>query len=621
MVFASQIRRVWRRLTGQSDQTLRYMRLTVSLNDRAVWRRLFATVRGTKWASRFYSYPYTQLRDLRPAGPTTSNPPFVGFPPPHLLLGYFYVARTLNDYLFDQRTYSNLSYEERAEPSLRDRHLHWKLLADCSYSINTGAFTRALEDTDDFDETVHQIQNAVVMDRILSSINAAAEPIRGLGAVIRQQNASREGSPGSPNFTTHYALNTHGHNNAEILKAICRTKKALFHFTQACMNPPQRMAEKYSPLDSNWLVRLVEEFEVQPYSPAPADINTIKNLALIMTLGKGDMHGGALTLRSGTRVGLPYRLRQRDGRRAVTEDLRRQRGHAVQRFIDSLPIRRRRPRPGDDSQIESPGEPARESSLSPLQPEAVEVSRDGDAGPSRSPVEDREEEDAYNESIVGSIVDLLQSLEEELTPEARRSPFFRFGQEFYELMVQVINREELSAPFIQRWLVNFFIVEHIASTLHYLHARLVRDRVARQHILINFCQVIVRARDAHGEELFTRLWSENYLDRAPLVRLYRRILRDYLALTENVQEPHAFQAQEERDQLLLDMEFMQDSGNPEEVFKQLHISDRDIDSVEVAIRIKTSGLVALSRNEEVINSFDRQRAAAIEEWRRGNLPR
>ncbi|AIZ35766.1 terminal protein precursor [Psittacine adenovirus 3] len=594
------------------------MRLTTSLNDRAVWRRLVATVRGTRWASRFYTYSYSQLRDLRPGGPTTSAPPFVGLPPPHLLLGYYYVARTMNDYLFDQRTYSSLSYEERAEPSLRDRHLHWKLLSDCSYSINTGAFIRALEDTDDFDETVHQIQNAVVMDRILSTINAAAEPIQGLGAAIRQQNSNRGGIAPRPDFATHYALSTHGHKNAEILRAICRTKKALFHFIQACNRPSPSERTLDSPLDGNWLTRLVEQLETLQVTADPANIDTVRNLALVMAIGRGPLRGGAITLRSGTRVGLPYQLRQRDGRQAVTQEIRRRRGQAIQNFIDSLPLRQRRVPPGaisDESE-----EPEREISVSPLQPEAVEVSRDELPGPSRSPEEEEEIEDTYNETIVATLVDLLQALEDELTPEARRSPFFRFGVEFYELMVQTINRESLTTAFVRRWLLNFFVVEHIASTLHYLQSRLARDRVARQHILINFCQVIVRGRDHQGEELFTRLWSENYTDRAPLVRLYRRILQDYLALTENVQEPHGFQAQEERDQLLQDIDFVQDSGNPEEVFRQFQVSDSDIDSVEVAIRLKTSGLVALSRNADVIASFDRQRAAAVREWRQHNLP-
>ena len=71
--------------------------------------------------SRLYDYRLMQLRDLSPNGPNVAGYPYHRLPPPHLLLGYQYMHRALNDYFFENRVFMQLGYE--SPPAQRPRRL------------------------------------------------------------------------------------------------------------------------------------------------------------------------------------------------------------------------------------------------------------------------------------------------------------------------------------------------------------------------------------------------------------------------------------------------------------------------------------------------------------------
>ncbi|AII22564.1 pTP [Lizard adenovirus 2] len=593
----------WHRLTGQRPQTLRYFMMTTDLNNARVRGERTATEVGIRWASRFFEYPVTQLLDLRPFGPVTRLPPFNNEPPPNLLIGYYYAIKALNAYLFDQRTVSNISYSLQMSLATNERAMIWQVLTDSSYTINTGAFARALTEEEDINRTVEQIQNAVMMDRVLTSLNV--NPIQGLGAVVREQNHNRVASFSvRPNFSQARVSN----RDATLLQTICNCRRALINFL-TLSQPRQCDTILDLPLGDDWLSSFIQYFSA--VTPRESENNLVGDLAAVMTLGKqAGMRGGAITLRSGTRLGLPFVLRPREGRLAVTETMRRRRGEAVSRFIDSLPIRRRARRQ----------DRVREQAVSqpPLSP---------GEGPSRreEPEEDiedtlsdyslsREEERAnFNQEVIETVAALIESLEEELNPSARASGFFNFGTRMYGLLLQLQRENRLTFQVVLTWLNNFFVLEHVASTLFYLNEQFVRTGVARRNLGIQFAQVILRGRTDTGRELYTRVWYNR--EREAFQTLYNRIVTDFIAVTEMTDTETTFQAPEEREQLLADMQYVENSGSVDEVIAQLQTRAQQTDSVELSFRIKFSGLVGYSQNPVIQRSFERTRAVGIQRWR------
>lgn len=592
-------------MTGQRHLTLRYLNLTVDLNQPRVREASTATERGVRWASRYFEYPVTQLLDLRPFGPVTRQAPFTGEPPPNILVGYYYVIKALNVYLFDQRTVSNISYTINHQLATNERGMVWQVLTDSSYTINTGAFSAALGNSDDVGETIQQIQNAVMMDRVMTSLNI--NPIAGLGAVVREQEANRTATfTVRPNFSAARVSN----RDAVLLTAICKCRKALINFLTLSRNA--NTTERLNlPLEDGWLQTFVERFS--ELAPGESGENMINDFAHVMTIGKdgGGLRGGALTLRSGTRVGLPLRLRPRENRRAVTATMRRRRGEAIRRFVDSLPVRTRR----------------RRAAAARVESEAEEEEDDERPGPSglqsREPADDnlpesdespsRDEAGDFNQEVIETVAELIETLEQELRPDAEGNAFFNFGTRMYGLLLQLNNENRLTYSMMLTWLQNFFILEHVASTLYYLNERFVRDELSRRNVGVQFAQVVVRGRSDEGAELFTRLWFNR--DRDAFRILYDRIVSDFIYVTENSDTETAFLAEEEREQLLAELRYSDNSGSVEDVIAQIRARASYTDSVEISFRIKFSGLVGYSQNPVVQRSFDQTRREAVRRWR------
>ncbi len=138
--------------------------------------RAATTSAGITWLSRYvYHYHRLMLVDGKHSAPATLRLPLYREPPPHFLVGYQYLVRTCNDYVFESRAYSRLRYTEITQPGMQV--VNWSVMANCTYTINTGSYHRFV-DLDDFQNTLTQIQQAVLAERVVADL-ALLEPLRG----------------------------------------------------------------------------------------------------------------------------------------------------------------------------------------------------------------------------------------------------------------------------------------------------------------------------------------------------------------------------------------------------------------------------------------------------------
>lgn len=553
-------------------ETLQFMNSTTNTNDTFVRENITVTMFGLRWASEHYEYQATQLLDLAPNGRVVRNAPFSGLPPPNLLLGYSYIVHIMETYLFERRMYSNFSYYY--QPNRRQ----WAVLTDCSYTINTGDMSRMLSSgAEDFSENTRAIQNAVLMDRVVSSLNASLENMQGFGlvnAVGLQSSSRRATTMGGTAFTAAYRAFSVDDRDATILQHINRLKIALLNYLILKRNG--RLNN--SPLDEGWM----DTFETN-YSnieiPETADKGKISLWELIMLiLGGKQLTGGAITLRSGTRVGLPWILRPRRNRRAVTGQVRR--------FIDQLPPRRRRRR------TQAAPVPEQDDTLSDRESETDDLSRDDEL-----PQQEEINEDEENE-IIQAVMQLIRALEEELSQNALGSDFFEFAQAFYEEMESAIAENRATDTYLTAWALYFFVMEHIGSTLFYLNHKL-DDGVGyegREYFGMVFIQIIMRARDSDGEELFKRVWYA--AGNRAMQTLSRRITNDFIG-TVRVTDEGPEMAREDLEQLMEEPAFQERSGNVEDLYTQITTGIAYAESVELSFRMKFNGLVTFSRNAAI----------------------
>ncbi len=407
--------------------------------------------RSVALVSNVYDYRLQQLRDLTPGGPNVAEPPYNNLPPPHLLLGYQYMHRTLNDYMFTNRVFMQLSYDRPQHQ--RPSRLYWTCLTDCSYPVNVGAYMRFL-DLDNFHGTFEQMHNAVLMDRVVADMRSAH--LAGRGADPGELNGH-----GASGLRDNVLMRMSSARDAALLTAIRKLRVALCHymFQKYFELFDTEEQYRYSPgsevfLDDDWLTQWTELFsaidtqellrstnERFPFED-PTDLMT---RCLISTLAGDDhpsntiLRGGAINLRN-RRVTDRRGLRARDARgRAITAaDLRRQRPRAVRRFIDRLPLRVRRPPAREEVEMEEP-----------------------------APPEEVDEEETLFDEIVRTVVEAIAALQQELTGTARQHALFQFTTEFYRLILSARNAGIITEPFLRKWVLYFFLAEHVASTLYH----------------------------------------------------------------------------------------------------------------------------------------------------------
>lgn len=558
---------------------------------RNIWNRVrefpraSTTAAGITWMSRYlYGYHRLMLEDLAPGAPTTQRWPLYRQPPPHFLVGYQYLVRTCNDYVFDSRAFSRLRYSEVVQPGLQT--VNWSLMANCTYTINTGAYHRFV-DMDDFQDTLTRVQQAILAERVVADL-ALVQPLRGVGVTRMEDSASA--SDDIERLMHDYYKNLSrcqgqawgmaerlriqqaGPKDLVLLATIRRLKNAYFNYiiSNRNSNSVHRAATCLSlPCDCDWLDAFLERFS----DPVDLDALTsptpqlIRCIVSALSLPNGDpphyreMTGGVFT------------LRPRERGRAVTETMRRRRGEMIERFVDRLPVRRRRRR--------APPPP-------PPEEEIEEVVME----------EEEEEEEApgdFEREVRATIAELIRLLEDELTVSARNAQFFNFAVDFYEAMERLEAIGDISEMPLRRWIMYFFVTEHIATTLNYLFQRLRNYAVFTRHVELNLAQVVMRARDADGDVVYSRVWNESGL--GAFSQLMGRISNDLAATVERAGRGDL--QEEEIEQFMSEIAYQDNSGDVQEILRQAAVNDAEIDSVELSFRFKVTGPVVFTQRRQI----------------------
>ncbi len=559
---------------------------------RNIWNRVrefpraSTTAAGIAWMSRYlYGYHRLMLEDLAPGAPATQRWPLYRQPPPHFLVGYQYLVRTCNDYVFDSRAFSRLRYSEVVQPGLQT--VNWSLMANCTYTINTGAYHRFV-DMDDFQDTLTRVQQAILAERVVADL-ALVQPLRGVGVTRMEDSASA--SDDIERLMHDYYKNLSrcqgqawgmaerlriqqaGPKDLVLLATIRRLKNAYFNYiiSNRNSNSVHRAATCLSlPCDCDWLDAFLERFS----DPVDLDALTsptpqlIRCIVSALSLPNGDpphyreMTGGVFT------------LRPRERGRAVTETMRRRRGEMIERFVDRLPVRRRRRR------APPPPPPPEEE----IEEEVV--------------MEEEEEEEApgdFEREVRATIAELIRLLEDELTVSARNAQFFNFAVDFYEAMERLEAIGDISEMPLRRWIMYFFVTEHIATTLNYLFQRLRNYAVFARHVELNLAQVVMRARDADGDVVYSRVWNESGL--GAFSQLMGRISNDLAATVERAGRGDL--QEEEIEQFMSEIAYQDNSGDVQEILRQAAVNDAEIDSVELSFRFKVTGPVVFTQRRQI----------------------
>lgn len=560
---------------------------------RNIWNRVrefpraSTTAAGITWMSRYlYGYHRLMLEDLAPGAPATQRWPLYRQPPPHFLVGYQYIVRTCNDYVFDSRAFSRLRYSEVVQPGLQT--VNWSLMANCTYTINTGAYHRFV-DMDDFQDTLTRVQQAILAERVVADL-ALVQPLRGVGVTRMEDSASA--SDDIERLMHDYYKNLSrcqgqawgmaerlriqqaGPKDLVLLATIRRLKNAYFNYiiSNRNSNSVHRAATCLSlPCDCDWLDAFLERFS----DPVDLDALTsptpqlIRCIVSALSLPNGDpphyreMTGGVFT------------LRPRERGRAVTETMRRRRGEMIERFVDRLPVRRRRRR------APPPPPPPEEE----IEEEVVME-------------EEEEEEEApgdFEREVRATIAELIRLLEDELTVSARNAQFFNFAVDFYEAMERLEAIGDISEMPLRRWIMYFFVTEHIATTLNYLFQRLRNYSVFTRHVELNLAQVVMRARDADGDVVYSRVWNESGL--GAFSQLMGRISNDLAATVERAGRGDL--QEEEIEQFMSEIAYQDNSGDVQEILRQAAVNDAEIDSVELSFRFKVTGPVVFTQRRQI----------------------
>ncbi|WOZ24341.1 pTP protein [Human mastadenovirus D] len=560
---------------------------------RNIWNRVrefpraSTTAAGITWMSRYlYGYHRLMLEDLAPGAPATQRWPLYRQPPPHFLVGYQYLVRTCNDYVFDSRAFSRLRYSEVVQPGLQT--VNWSLMANCTYTINTGAYHRFV-DMDDFQDTLTRVQQAILAERVVADL-ALVQPLRGVGVTRMEDSASA--SDDIERLMHDYYKNLSrcqgqawgmaerlriqqaGPKDLVLLATIRRLKNAYFNYiiSNRNSNSVHRAATCLSlPCDCDWLDAFLERFS----DPVDLDALTsptpqlIRCIVSALSLPNGDpphyreMTGGVFT------------LRPRERGRAVTETMRRRRGEMIERFVDRLPVRRRRRR------APPPPPPPEEE----IEEEVVME-------------EEEEEEEApgdFEREVRATIAELIRLLEDELTVSARNAQFFNFAVDFYEAMERLEAIGDISEMPLRRWIMYFFVTEHIATTLNYLFQRLRNYAVFTRHVELNLAQVVMRARDADGDVVYSRVWNESGL--GAFSQLMGRISNDLAATVERAGRGDL--QEEEIEQFMSEIAYQDNSGDVQEILRQAAVNDAEIDSVELSFRFKVTGPVVFTQRRQI----------------------
>lgn len=533
-----------------------------------------------------------QLLPLEPGSQNVRRPPYEGLPPPHLLLGYQFMHRVLNDYLFDNRVFMQLGFSRSRR--FRQARLHWTCLTDCSYTVDVGQYMRFL-DIDNFNETFEQMHNTVLMDRVVADINR----LRGRGGTNNPSTYNILTGTGAYSMNDDMIIRMASQRDAYILGAIRKLRVAMCHYlfclyydhfvTQDAYNyiPFSEVfsnedwlnsfTDVFSELDTR---ELVDSMRSDPIGllEDPAEIMTRCLMSTLLEesnpFNEGSLSGGAIQLRNrlvSSRPGL--RPRDHRGRAITTSMLRTRRRRTAQHFIDRLPHRLRSRRRQDENQIQAE------------EPQEFE------------PEEEEESPEDFVDEIVATVLRAIESLQNELSATTRRHRLFQFGTDFYRLLIRNRDSGIVTDSFLRKWVLYFFLAEHIASTLYYLYIRLLANRNFSRFVEITTLQVLITGWDVHARQVFKRIWSEQNAHNM-FETLWSRILLDFCMMVERTGQ---FAGMDEADQQLFlsDIQYRDKSGDIEDVLNQLNLSEELIENIDISFRIKFKGITAISTNKRI----------------------
>ncbi len=202
---------------------------------------------------------------------------------------------------------------------------------------------------------------------------------------------------------------------------------------------------------------------------------------------------------------------------------------------------------------------------------------------------------AFEREVRATIAELIRLLEEELTVSARNSQFFNFAVDFYEAMERLEALGDVSEMPLRRWIMYFFVTEHIATTLNYLYQRLCNYAVFARHVELNLAQVVMRARDPEGTVVYSRVWNEAGMN--AFSQLMGRISNDLAATVERAGRGDL--QEEEIEQFMTEIAYQDNSGDVQEILRQAAVNDTEIDSVELSFRFKLTGPVAFTQRRQI----------------------
>lgn len=586
---------------------------------RNLWNRVreFAraatTAAGLTWMSRYiYGYHRLMLEDLAPGAPATARWPLYKEPPPHFLVGYQYLVRTCNDYIFDSRAYSRLRYTEITQNGVQV--LNWSVLANCTYTINTGAYHRFV-DLDNFEATLTQVQQAILAERVVADL-ALLQPLRGYGSTRMADRGRDVEVPVERLMQDYYKdlqrcqheawgmadrlrIQQAGPKDVVLLATIRRLKTAYFNYIISSIAssfppdpastrpppPPPSETVLSLPCDCDWLHAFLEKFSdpvdfsaFRSWRQVPTQ-QLIKCIVSAVSLPNDSPHNPHTLMRGrgGAMRGGVFELRPREDGRAVTETMRRRRGELIERFVDRLPVRRRRRR------APPPPPPPPEPELEEMEVEEAELE------------EEEEEAGAFEREVRQTVAEVIRLLEEELTVSARNSQFFNFAVDFYEAMARLEALGDVNELTLRRWIMYFFVSEHVATTLNYLFQRLRNYAVFARHVELNLAQVVMRARDAEGDVVYSRVWNESGLN--AFSQLMNRISNDLAATVERAGRGEL--QEEEVEQFMTEIAYQDNSGDVQEILRQAAVNDAEIDSVELSFRFKLTGPVVFTQRRQI----------------------
>lgn len=574
----------WARDSGQNPSTLRYYKPIVFIAG--LDRKLYPTInhRVLYFVSKKLQYTRTQLLSFEPTNPQLRQPPLYGFAPPNLLLGYKALIDVVRSRPFDSTTVSQFTFHPVKRANVVEQ-MEWSILSSSDIHTDVSEYGN-LVDLDSWEQHADQIdvqniretRNRLLINRLVNSERNM------IGA-------------GIPNDTA--MLSTQLLNDVRI---------AAFNYAMLSAAPkPVPPVKDILDEKGLWIHRLIKSFSstrwqewIPPDTASPVD--AINFGAQAMTLGNDssensslwELTGGAMRLRSGRLIGSPYNLR--GPRRYPIYTTGRENDARTRRRLARQYVRQRLQ---NSSSEDSDSEPNESENMQARQ---------------NSPEE-------FHIEIMRLLEEIARQASNEQPAPSDNARFLTFPQNFYRAlrahMAESISFEQEANPsFIKAWLINYLIAEQLSQVLSIFSSKFGENR----HPKARFCQIVLVARNDRDQELFKRIWSSTERPYDMFYALFTRIVKDLVnTLTVILNQPDINQPSEETEAMMLESGLADVSGEVADVLHQV-TSYEQIVNVTVSIKLKCRGIVAYSRNRDVVNAFKRWMTPQVRNYVESRVP-